>query len=349
MSRDGRVGVAVSAAVVLLSLWGLFPLLRRPRSTGRPVGEIRLRYGLDLQAPPAGAAAELRLEAQTLFPVAKVIEARLAEDGIVGVRLRHPGGLFLDLYAPTPRIAERVRRSIAALRVVPVEDRFALRVEVHPDSVIDDIELALRRVRGAVWVGAREWGPNRRTFGGGLAGFVAFKELELERWSAAKHRGEPYVPLDPRYRLVPCYRGEDVAPPTEIDDFAVLEEPASDADRFGGSTFASVIPTVDDQGSLALACAVRAEHLVRFEDWTRRNVGWQLAIVIDGRVEMAPMLTGALSEHVLISLGDGAALGADGHAALERRQKRLASIFWDGVPGTLPVPLRECPLPSDGR
>ena len=130
------------------------------------------------------------------------------------------------------------------------------------------------------------------------------------------------------------FRGDTAAPASRPDDFAVLEQPADEAQRLSGSILADVRPGRSENNDPAVTFDVKLEYQNVFNAWTGANVGLPMAIVLNGQYDSAPIIQSPLRDTVIVSLGgSGAIFGDEGRSRyddLMERQKNLIAILQSG-------------------
>ncbi|MBL9085559.1 MAG: protein translocase subunit SecD [Planctomycetia bacterium] len=327
------------ALVVATLLWAF----QRERTPERPWGmalgqDLRggttLRFHLDIEgARKAKTLGAGESDATVVDATLRLLEGRINKYGLAEVNLTSLGENRFEISVPAEVDAEGIQKVVEAL------GDLEFRIEVLPsygEFQSDDGEV---RKRTRVWVGAqgpaKADGSERETFDDSFDGFTKFKAREVERFKEFREKGEKYAPLDPRYYVVPRFRGENAAPPSRPDDFAVLEQPAIEEQRMSGQILADVRPGQDRRGSPGVTFDVKLEFQNVFNTWTGENVGLPMAIVLNGQYDSAPIIQSPLRDTVVVSLGGGGGtyLGADGRSRyddLMERQKNLIATLQSG-------------------
>lgn len=240
------------------------------------------RFGL-LQ--PADQAAAVLAE------TVRILEARLSSVGFgaAGFVLGEQG--HLEVRLPADADPEAARKLVCARGTI--EFRIEVRPE-YPDPLDES------RVRSEVWQGAsaRSSLTSETTFPTTKQGFAEFRAFELARWKAARDRHEPYRASDQRYRLVPKANARlEVA-----EDFVILEEPTTAAERFGNEVLGDARPWRGMDLENGVQAAIKAELGAAFAKWTGHNVGLPLALVVNGEWISAPTIRDALEDNLIIML-----------------------------------------------
>jgi len=181
------------------------------------------------------------------------------------------------------------------------------------------------------------------------AEFDAFKEAEVERWRKAHGEGVPYVPSRPDLLVLPRLGTQGV----DVLDYAVLEWPSDEAQRFDGRMLVNPRISRDPtNGRPVVLYEVREAWRERFGAWAEANLGLPMAILADWRWVSAPVINSRLTDSVAITLGSGSPTELEAQAlvlarALGGTGSRLpvslvAVALWEGD-GTLEVlvPLAE--------
>jgi preprotein translocase subunit SecD len=295
-----------------------------PAATERPV---LLRFALDVPAARrAGLIAPEVKDQDVLLETTRIIRARLERFGVKEHRLSLLPPDRFEFLVPKGVDPEGVKR------VVTATGDLQFRVEVLPVYSSFRNEHGQTRAREHVWQGARgsgdASGDSKESFEGTTTGFFDFKTREVERWKQAQEKGEPYVPLDPRYRVVPRERTERASP----DDFALVEEPREPAERLGRDILTNVRPCEDSrfnpQGGVCFD--VKPAYQDALAAWTAANIGLPFAILIDGAYHSAPIVNSPLRDSVVISLSGGSPDPAAEGRVLVTEQEELVAVLQSG-------------------
>jgi preprotein translocase subunit SecD len=320
------IGFAVSAAV-----WA-FHARRLPEgswgfgSDARFEGGRTLRFALDVDQ----ARREHRLpnddsDAEVVAQSLRVVESRLRAGGGAMPEIVPVGDAEFEVFAPRGHATQPITELVCQRGEVQ------FRIVVRP-SYDEHPAPPNPRLRGvepghpAPWAGSSGQPATAE-------GFEAFKAHEVEAYEAAQKSGVSYRPSDPRYRLVPM---EDLADASKEAPtrYEVVEEPGTGL-RFGGEILSHPRATLGEAGHVVVF-KVRAEYQKAFGDWTGENVLLPLAIILNDRIVMAPVINEKLTTDVQITLGGGAAFEERALAARQAEASRLGAVLLSGALPLLP-------------
>jgi preprotein translocase subunit SecD len=154
--------------------------------------------------------------------------------------------------------------------------------------------------------------------------FKAYREAEVAEWRKARDQALAYVPkTHPKYRVIKRARTETESP----EDFAVVLEPPSRNESFGGEILDDIHASTDETGMPAVAYDIKTEYQGAFGDWTERHVKQPLALILSNEFLQAPVLQSRLTDSVQITLG-----ASDVAEAKQRQRELLATLLPLRVP-----------------
>jgi SecD/SecF fusion protein len=317
-------GLAVLAWVTKISdakPWGL--------TLGQDLrGGTTLRFALDIaQARREGRVPEGETDAELVEQTIKVIETRVNRFGLAEVALTPVGDDKFEISLPADVDPESVKAVVSAL------GELQFRIEVLPSYPEFSNERGDKRTRLRVWEGADGVDADGKPvhYEADQDGFDAFKKAEVDRWREAREKAKEYKLFDKRYRLVQRER-PGAAPgsvPTNVADFAVLEEPSKPEQNFGGKSITDIKPGPDERNRPGVHYNIKVDYQKDFGDWTEENIGLPMAIVLNEEVHSAPRINSRLDTSVVISLGGGG-FGARETERLENEAKQLVAILQSG-------------------
>lgn len=186
------------------------------------------------------------------------------------------------------------------------------RMEVLPEASYSDApEYAELRRREPLWSGTS-------------ADFEAFKKREIAAWRKARSGGEAAYPRPDARMFVVRRRGMEG---TEAAHFAVVAAYASGAGPFGGNILENPRTGRDNLGRLLVLFDIRSEWQNALGAWTHANMGYPMAILVNGELLTAPYIRGRLSDAIQIPVGrtDDAASEAQ---ALADGLHRGSRLYW---------------------
>lgn len=319
------------ALVVGAAVWAFWTSRSPEKPFGMALGQdlrggTTLRFQLDLEgARRRGEVKAGESDTDLVSSTLKLLEKRINKYGLAEVNLTSLGENRFEISVPAEVDAEAIQKVVEAIGVLQ------FRIEVQPEYGNFEGENGETRTRNQVWMGAQGPGGDADKFEATAEGFRTFKEREATRWKAARDSGSAYEPLDRRYRLVPRYRGANAAPPSTVADFVVLEEPTSKSDDLTGDILSNIRAGSDRYGQPGVHFDVKVDYHRVFREWTGKNVGLPMAIVLNGQYDSAPIINSPLEDSVVISLGGRGGGGVTGSAeayreTVERQQNLIATL-----------------------
>ena len=327
------------AIVVGCAMWAWAAHRTDARPWGMALGQdlrggTTLRFSLDLEA--ARRVNKIPVEQSDASVVAdtlKVIETRVNRFGLAELNLAQIGDDKFEISIPAEVDADSIKKVVQAL------GELEFRIEVLPAYDAFRGDRGERRERDQVWTGATGpavEGETAETFEPNAAGFEKFKGREIERWKQARERGEAYVPLDARYRVVP----REASGRTASTDFAVVEEPSAAEQRMSGQILTNIRAGADSHGNPrgGVHFDVKGEYQNVFHAWTGANVGLPMAILLNGEFHSAPIINSPLKDSVIVSLGGGSFMASpEQDQRLADEQKQLVAVLQSGALKVQPV------------
>ncbi len=250
-------------------------------------GGTSLRFSMDIaKARAEGRILTAQDDAEVVGETLGIISQRIDIAGLLEIELVDLKENRFEINLPTGSDGDIE----SIVNVVTTLGDLQFRVEVLPDERYDERRSedgGYQRQRSKVWTRSS-------------AEFEPFKEAEVKLWQAAQAGGTPYLPSQPPYRVVPK-RG---IPTTQgAVAFAVIEDPATPAERFDGSILENPDVSKGDSGQPVTVFDVKNKYRGGFESWTSRNVRLPMAIILNGEYTMAPYINQPLSDRVEVTLG----------------------------------------------
>jgi SecD/SecF fusion protein len=257
-------------------------------------GGTTIRFSLDLERARAEGRVDPReSDAEVVANTLRVIEQRIDKWGLAEIAVTPLGEDKFEIALPNEIDTTEIVGLVTSL------GDLQFRIEVLP-RYQPDPETGEMPERTDVWQGTKK--PDGTVLhAADDAGFEAFKDDELAKWREAHERALRYEPTDPRYRLVRVAGSEG----SEPEDFKVVEVPADEAERFGGSILSSPAVGQDPQSGPVVLFSVKADYQNAFGRWTGRNVGLPMAILLNDEYDTAPRINEALTSNVQVTLGSG--------------------------------------------
>jgi preprotein translocase subunit SecD len=309
-----------AVALVLLALLGIAacgeeqtPATRQAYPSPMPGdGGLLLAFALDLEKGKAlGWTSSATDEVAAKASILRIARERLRGLGFdpKGASL-HSDQLVVEFPPVEPSAESLVVDTLTARGLLEI------RIEVRPDAW--HLARSARHEESAptrlgMWADPTE------------GSFEAFVLAEMARLRKAREAKQPYVPSDPRYRLVQGI-GTSGA---QGSDFHVVEV-AHPPSMFGGQTLEN--PRIDrhDFGTPLVMYDVRADRQEPFRAWTERHIGLPLAFLVDGQLTSAPIIQSALSQSIEVRVTGYGTAGSE----------RAAQVFAAAsTSGPLPCPL----------
>ncbi|MHC5010464.1 MAG: protein translocase subunit SecD [Planctomycetota bacterium] len=260
-------------------------------------GGTTLRFSLDLDRAeatgriPKGADRE-RVVVETL----KVINDRINSTGLAEISVTPLGEDKFEISLPAGSEGQTER----IVKVVSQLGALMFRIEVRPTERYATDEGVPPRLEQPPypWQGTAE-------------SFDTWKEAEVERWMEAQATATEYVPSRPDEYFIVKRRppeldaGED--PPadwgTRPEHFAVLEVLDIKKFPFDGRIIKDPVPSRTQGGQPVVNYTVKTEYQNDFGNWTERNIGMPMAIVLNEEFISAPVIRDRLESNVQITLG----------------------------------------------
>jgi SecD/SecF fusion protein len=300
-SLRGR-GILIVITAALL-VWAFF---HKGIKLGQDLkGGTTLRFSLDIDG--AKRAGRIAADADPVEVVSKtltVIRDRIDKYGLAEINLTQYGEnkFLISLPAGAASQAEGIIDVVAQL------GDLKFRIEVLPD---DQYRRDPAPTRTGVW-------PNPDP-----ASFKEYKEKEVAVWRKARARGEKYVPTtDERFSIVK-EQGKDGS---DLSHFHVMEETGFPEDiKFDGGIVENPKVGVGERNDPVVLYQVRNEFQNVFGQWTGKNVGLPMAIILNDEYKSAPVINSMLTTNVQITLGSGRP-----RPELEREAKSLTTVLQTG-------------------
>ena len=301
-------------------------------------GGRSLRFSLDVEQARRENRIDARESAATIVDqTLDVLQTRLNKFGMQEINLVRLGEDKFEISIPIEVDPDSIKKVVSAL------GELKFRIEVLPEYSEFKGEHGATRTRNRVWEGAAGKGADGTdvSFSDDRSGFEAYKKQEVERWKTAREKVLQYVPLDRRYRVVPRERrgvdedDSNLVPPSAVEEFAVLEWPVEHSvEDLGGEILTNVRAGPDNEGGPGVHYNVKLDYQNAFGNWTGRNVGLPMAIVLNEEFHNAPIINSELRDSVVITLGRGGGgtrqQEQNAQRRLEQEQKQLVAILQSG-------------------
>jgi preprotein translocase subunit SecD len=315
MNRNIRWRLLAIAAVVGLCIWGIYP----PRDTVRLGLDLKGGVHLVLRVQTDDA---LRLETETAMGR---LREQLVEAGASGVTARTLEATAFEIAGVPPEHDATLRNAATETEVTFNRESgaggtyvFRMKPNIANQVRQETVEQALRTIERRVnELGVAE--PIVARHGGAeqiivqLPGVsdvnrakeiirsTALLELKLVEGGPAATREQLLqasggtVPAD--MEVLPgaadFQRGDTAG---AVQYYLVRKTPV-----VSGRDLRNARPALDENNRPAVSFSLKSDGASRFGSFTRGHIGRQLAIVLDGRVESAPVIEGAISDEGRIS------------------------------------------------
>ena len=286
-------------------------------------GGTTLRFSLDIDgAKASGLVDDQTPNDKIVADTITIIQERIDKYGLAEIQLTQYGDNKFLVSLP----ADAGTQPDAIVKVISQLGDLKFRIEVRPDSEYGGSSDNPEPARRGLWRGTEEE-------------FTKFKQENIERWRAARDRGElaTFQTTRPEYMLVkkakiPGPDNTTIVPDGSADwHFAIVESTSGPVNFDGGILTNPTVGENPNTGKPVVLYEVRNEYQNDFGKWTGANVGLPMAIILNNEFHSAPIINERLTKNVQISLGQGS------NKALREEAKALATVLQTGSLKIQPV------------